>query len=275
MISLLRGSLLLLFLAMQAGAQKRSFEVASIKKSSQPYNTLRMTGDRFFGQGWTLIDLLKFAYATCDEFLLDSQIVGGPPWANSDHFEIDARAGGNDAVVPRCDMQVMIQSLLVDRFHVKAHLETRDLPVYQMTVVKTGKLKLSEDQTPPVMPATPSFDPTKPMPRGTFLIAPGPSGTSSMIITGTAIPISRFMKSLQNASPEFRDRLIVDKTGLQGLFDLKLQFAEAPSVRQPAGESPYPALSTAIQEQLGLKLESRKMRADVMVIDSIQRPTAD
>src|SRR5262245_52593709 len=185
MISVLRGSMFLLFLAIQAGAQKPSFEVTSIKKSSQPYNTLRMTGDRFFGQGWTLMDLMKFAYAPCDDFLLDSQVTGGPPWANSDHFEIDARAGGNSAVVPRCDMQAMIQSLLADRFKLKAHLETRDLPLYQMVLVKPGKLKLSEDQTPPVLPATPSFDPTKAMPRGTFLIAPGPSGTSSMIITGT------------------------------------------------------------------------------------------
>src|SRR5262245_61353768 len=124
MIAMLRGSVFLLFLVIQAGAQQPSFEVASIKKSSQPFNTLRVSGDRFFGQGWTFQDLLKFAYAPCDEFLLDYQVIGGPPWANSDRFEIDARAAGNGAVVPRCEMQHMVQSLLTDRFQLKAHLES-------------------------------------------------------------------------------------------------------------------------------------------------------
>ena len=94
-----------------------------------------------------------------------------------------------------------------------------------------------------------------------------------MIIAGTAIPISRFTKSLQNASPEFRDRLIVDKTGLEGLFDVKLQFAEAPTARRPEVDSPYPALSTAIQEQLGLKLESARGPVPVLVVESAEKPS--
>jgi uncharacterized protein (TIGR03435 family) len=166
----------------------------------------------------------------------------------------------------------MVQSLLANRFNVKAHLETREMPVYELVVVKPGKLKLSDDQTPP----TPRDDlrlagPPK-VSRGVFTLASGRSGPSSLIISGTALRIDKVIFALQIASTEFQDRHIIDKTNLQRLFDIHLQFAARESV-EAVSEVPYPTLYTALQEQLGLKLESARGPVEVLVIDSVARPT--
>src|SRR5262249_44801107 len=188
-----------------------------------------------------------------------------------------------------------IQSMIEDRFQLKVHKETRELPVYDLTVPRNGsKLKLSADQTPPP-PLVPVPPPQAgPGPRGDAAAlargfvpgTPRPRGSAGFGITngrftfeGSAIPISMLVNSLQQRV----DRPVIDKTGLTGLFDIKLEWvpgAEAPPLpftQNPDAPPPPPvdgpSIFTAIQEQLGLRLESAKGPTEVVVIDSVQKPT--
>jgi uncharacterized protein (TIGR03435 family) len=168
----------------------------------------------------------------------------------------------------------MAQSLLAERFQLKAHWETREMPTYNLVPAKNGiKLKPSQDQSPisietgPVNPASP--------PRGTqrMIGKPSPSGFS-LSFSGDAVPIDTLASIFQS----YAGRPLFDKTGLSGLFDVKLEFfletsgsnpATLPAAAEPSG----PIFATAIEEQLGLKLESARGPVEVLVIDSVQKPS--
>lgn len=178
------------------------------------------------------------------------QLIGGPSWMDSDRYDIQATADCSGGVLSRAQLQVMIQSMLEDRFQLKAHMETRKLPIYNLVVAKDGpKIKVSEDQTPPPLAAGPpqpcapaSAPPVPPPPppapgrgpegeRGALLnpnnamVARG--GWAIMltregfVIRGSAVPISTLVGSLQQQI----GRPVIDKTGLKGLFDFILQFS--------------------------------------------------
>ncbi len=173
----------------------------------------------------------------------------------------------------------MLQSLLEDRFQLRLHHETRELPVYDLVVAKPGKMKLSEDQTPPAPdgPATPGTDL-----RGTFGMRIDASGIA---LGGMAIPVSTFANLLQN----YVDRPVLDKTGLQGLFDIHMPLRRrtpssppnVPSIAVPepptltAADPSGAPVFTAVQEELGLRLDSGKATVTVLVIDSVFRPSSN
>jgi uncharacterized protein (TIGR03435 family) len=265
-------------------AQKRSFEVTSVKQSRQDARGggFNMRGDRFVATNTTVKALLQFAYFRPNNPLLNYQIVGSPNWIGTDRFDIEAKAEINDQQIPTEQVRSMLQSLLEDRFQLKARYETRDLPVYILTVGRDGpRLKLSEDQTPPA-PVTGPGPPQRPgeapvLPRGVFSVMPRPSG---MALTGTAIPFSNIVAFLQ-ARVQQR---IFDKTELKGLFDIRLEFADALSANSaamsstggptPPQEPSPPSLAVALDD-LGLKLESAKAPLEVLVIDSVQKPSGN
>jgi uncharacterized protein (TIGR03435 family) len=246
------------------------------------------------------------------------EIIGGPGWIDSDRYDIQATADCSGGVLSREQVQLMIQSLLEDRFQLKAHLETRELPIYNLVAAKDGpKIKASADQTPPNLgqggpsqpcspaPATPAApvppppppgpigdrgfnNPNFAMPRGSIGMSMSPTG---MGLRGTAVPMSQLVSMLQQRV----GRSVVDKTGLTGLFDFTLQFspeglaqpglvpglplpAPGPGGPGPAGGAPptsadpVPSLFTAIQD-LGLRLESAKGPVEVLVVESVQKPT--
>src|SRR5439155_7999380 len=247
--------------------------VASVKRSKAEARGggMNMRGDRFVATNATLKTLVQFAYFRPNNPLLNYQIVGGPNWIETDRFDIEAKAESNNEQLPAEQVRSMLQSLLEDRFQMKARYETRDLPVYVLTVAKgCPKLKLSEDQTPSA-PVTGPRQPQRPgeapvLPRGVFSVMPGPSG---MTLTGTAVPLPNIIAFLQ-ARVEQR---IFDKTELKGLFDIRLEFADtlsanAPTVSTtgptPPQEPSAPSLAAALEE-LGLKLESAKAPLEVLV----------
>jgi uncharacterized protein (TIGR03435 family) len=209
----------------------------------------------------TVRGLLAFAYRTPDRpALMAEQILGGPGWIDTDRFNIEGKPEGGAS---KDEMQVMVQSLLEDRFQLKLHYETRELPVFNL-LLASPKLKLSADQT----------SPTQPPDRGTLSMTGSSSGTT---IKGNAVPISALIDMLHTAA----GRPVLDKTGLKGLFDINLLFSQSgPTAATPAGvsETPLasdpsgPSILSAIQE-LGLKLESAKAPIEVLVIDSVQKPT--
>jgi uncharacterized protein (TIGR03435 family) len=247
--------------------QKPSFEVASIKRntSGRDGGGLGPRGNRLSATNVPLKTLMVWAYAPEKGRLLTNQIIGGPEWANTDRFDIQAAAADSASPTPIAQMRLMMQSLLADRFQLKVHRETRDLPVYNLVVVKTGP-KLSADQTPPdprqtfINFASPG-EPVAPLPRGAIRETQGPSG---MTLVGTAITMETVVSLLQGPS----DRMVIDKTDFKNLFDINIQFsrnlADAPDAT--------PSLFTAIQD-IGLKLEPAKAPLEVVVIDSVQKPT--
>jgi uncharacterized protein (TIGR03435 family) len=249
--------------------QKPSFEVASVKRSGMAGIGIHQNGDRFVANVMRLHDLIGFAYWPCDgRPLLDNQIVGTPGWVDADLFDIEAKAVSGGNPTPPCEMRLMLQSLLAERFQLKAHFEKRESPVFNLVVVKPGKMTLSTDQTA-LGPPTP-FDPSAPPPRGTLITRSGSPGTT---ISGTAVPMERIVSALMGSSPEARDRPLIDKTELKGLFDVHLQFTIERPGATPLSDPAGPSFFTAIQEQLGLKFESAKAPVDVLVIDSVQKPS--
>jgi uncharacterized protein (TIGR03435 family) len=206
-------------------------------------------------------------------------------------WDIEARAEGGSIPQPAgppdpskpSPMAIRLQSLLEDRFQLKTHTETRELPVYELSIGKGGlKMKLSDDQTPvkprePGAPPPPPPQPGGPMRRGTMLLGRGN-------LQAAAINVTNIVQSLSSLV----GRTIVDKTGLTGLFDVKLQWTPDPAQGGvpgaagpgPGGPEAGPAIDsngssifTALQEQLGLKLDSAKGPVDVIVVDSVQKPS--
>ena len=156
----------------------------------------------------------------------------------------------------------MVQSLLGDRFQLKAHFEKRELPVYELVVANGGPRLFPADLQSPG--------------RQQLVGTPSPSGSMTLKIRNTQTSLANLSNTLQS----YAGRPIVDKTGLAGMFDVSLQFAlETLSAVAAAGGPQSPSdssgspLFTAIQDQLGLKLEAAKGPVEVLVIDSVQKPS--
>ncbi|MGH9430278.1 MAG: TIGR03435 family protein [Terriglobia bacterium] len=295
-----------------AGATPK-FEVASIKpdKSSGPKMMFRITNPpkdgRFYSTGPTLRMLIRMAYD-----IQDSQIEGGPSWINSERFDIQAEA--NSAVnaelsklpVPQALAlkRRMIQSLLADRFNLKVHHETKELPMYALVVAKHGpKIKAAQaaDSAPIVQAA--DSGPTGPgghvAGRRGIMFRAGPGGASAMSFQEASL------SDLAQVLSQQLGRTVVDETGLKGLYSFTLKFTGEGGPRGamkfgpeggggqvavgpvPGGgegpgkpvvaspDSSAPSLFTALQQTLGLKLKSEKGPVDVLVIDQVEQPSAN
>jgi uncharacterized protein (TIGR03435 family) len=241
--------------------QRPRFEVASIKPSS-----LTSTGGVGAGVGGasehaaTVRFLLWFSYG-----VQPFQIVGAPGWIDTDHFDIEAKAEDRNASPDQ--VRLMLQSLLEDRFRLKLHREARQSPIYSLVVAKGGpKTKLSLDQTSPDVNG-PSL-PGSPLPNHGAIRF----GVGSFL--GNAVPLSFFAKMLSQRL----DRFVVDRTNLPGRYDFLLQWkpgpGETPNEAPGAGDiESRPSIFTAIQEQMGLKLESGREPVEVLVVDHIDRPS--
>jgi len=244
----------LLLTAGLAYAQTRpSFEVASVKPVNPEDRRLSFNlqpGGRVNLKG-TLNKLVGWAYN-----IKPFQISGGPSWMGSDLFEITAKAEGtadHDRVL------LMLQSLLAERFQLVIRHETREMPVYALLVAKGGP-KFKEAKEP----------------------SPGRTIVRRGLLSGERIGMTAFIGPLSS----FLGRTVVDKTGLTGSYDLKMQWQpdenqvamfQAMGVPEGFGAPPPdplgPTLFTALQEQLGLRLESQKGPVEVLVIERVQRPT--
>jgi uncharacterized protein (TIGR03435 family) len=261
-----------------AGAQSRrpTFDAASIKPSVSPAanQSIGPAGDRLVASGTSLRILVQYAYRwDGGRPFLNSQIVGVPDWGLNDRFDVQAKAA-DGRVVTQGELEAMTQAMLEDRFQLKTHREMRVLPVYSLVVAKGGaKLKRSADQTPPSDDERPRvFDPSA-APRGRFrtIARPSPSGGITIALTGTAIAIPRLLNILQ----QYLDRPLIDASGVDGLHDVALEFGLAQSQPASTDEATGASLFTAIEEQLGLKIEAQKKSIEVLVVDHAEHPTPD
>jgi uncharacterized protein (TIGR03435 family) len=248
---------------------KRSFDVVSVKANksgSFEGTSVGQRGSTFSALNATLKMLIQAAYLPADGGLLpDDRIIGGPGWVNSDRFDVLAKPNDEARSLSRTQRASMVQSLLEDRFQLRAHWETRELPVYNLVVAKGLKMKLSVGQTPLTGPTATHYDSSdEPLPRGFMRVSTSPS---VVVLAGNAVPLSRLMPTLESRA----GRKVIDKTELKGLYDFNVRFNAGDTAVTPSDQSAA-SIFTAIQE-LGLRLESAKASLEVVVIDSVQRPT--
>jgi uncharacterized protein (TIGR03435 family) len=233
---------------------------------------------RFQSPNVTLKTLVKMAYATQGAQpnsalnLLDQQIAGGPEWLDTDKFDVVATTPTASQPTPAAQTRMMLQRMLADRFRLTAHWETRELPVYALVKARPdgslgpGLTQTSDvecEKAKPLQPGQPPEPGARP-PCGALMFGPG-------VLRATGIPMEWFAQTL-TTTPVVTgiDRPVLDRTGLQGNYGFEMKFS-------PAGGSgpPDPAraeLFTALQEQLGLKLESIRAPMDVLVIDGAEKP---
>jgi len=220
--------------------------------SSQP-------GGRFEATNITLRHLIAGAYGTPQQPVPDSRIIGGPNWMDSDRFDVAAKAAGNP---DRTQMLLMVRALLAERFKLSVHHESRELPIYALVMARADRrlgLQLHRSEVE---------DCNAQAVCGIM----SPAGPPHLM--GKSVG----MASVATALARFAGRAVEDRTGLIGNYDFDLrwsldQMQRNPQVPAPAPPADGPSIFTALQEQLGLKLEAAKAALDVVVIDRAEPPT--
>jgi uncharacterized protein (TIGR03435 family) len=238
----MRSTLLIFIGVLLAPAQGLpGFEVATVKRNrSHEVNTrIEISGGRLTITNASLKTLIRNSWD-----LLSFQFAGGPNWLDTDMFDIQATTSSPEKITTE-RLRPLLQSLLADRFALKVHLETRETNVFGLVPAKDGaKLKQNTSDIEPGI-NTSKF------------------GKNGKMI-GTREPVSILTTNLGNQLGS----IVIDKTGLKGAYDWKLEWDPDPSP-----DSILPSLFTAVQEQLGLKLEAQKGPMQVLVIDSAERPS--
>jgi uncharacterized protein (TIGR03435 family) len=258
--------------ATEAGSGKvaalPSFDVISVKPDNADGGGMRLA---FTEDGLSFENIPVHMLLTQSLQMNDDQIIGEPSWTKTDRFYVDAKVEGPDIVtLSKLDSRQrsgMLTQILTDRFKMKSHIETRELPIYTLVLAKGGP-KLQDAIQPAVGPDSP---------------CPG---------SGPSFDVSRGSMALKNVKLQFflpflseqLGRTIIDRTGLTGSYDFTLSWAPDEGTRDIRGatytgkltpDQSGPSVFTAIQEQLGLRLESGKGPVKVLVIDHIEKPAAN
>jgi uncharacterized protein (TIGR03435 family) len=238
-----------------------ALEVVSVKrvKDSGGWQSVGLSADGFNAKDAQLWLLIRIAFGA--EFSNSGQIVGEPGWSREENYDIQARVSETDLgklrnlnhVQSSQMTQAWLQTVLVDRFKLKFHQEDREGPVYSLVVAKSGpKLKQASAGE-----------------AGGLTVRPG-----QCILK--ASPLADLAKALTSASI---GRIVVDQTGLTGRYDFTLNWTPDQGVVPPGRDggpppnSSWPSIFTAVEEQLGLKLEPGKGTVRTLVIDHIERPS--
>ena len=272
-----------------------AFEAASVKvnKSGERFIQFGSRAGRFVVTNAPLRDIVRFAYG-----VQPFQLIGLPSWADSERFDIVAKSSGDvpplgpNTAGAQNPIAVMVQNLLAERFKLKAHREQREMPIYALTLARAdGKLG------PNLKPAAADCNALMAAARAGG--AP-PQALQGPPKPGEAPPCGMFMSpasiaaggvsmtAVATALGQRVGRSVVDKTGLTGEYQFVLNFTPdqlPPGGAAPPGQPPLangapfdpnaPSLVTAIQEQLGLKLDAQRGPVEVVVIDSVERPIED
>ena len=245
----------------QAPAGDAAFELASIRQNIS--GSQSGGGKPRAGGGYTFTNVTVHSLISTAYNMPFDRILGGPAWSRSDRYDINAI--GKDATKVE-ERAVMVRSLLRDRFQLAAHIERRDLPVYLLVVARAdGRLGPGLRRS--------SVDCKNPEERKKATAAAGASrmvcgltfDTGLFVAGGEAV--STMLGTLTAAS----GRAVLDRTGLTGAYDFELRWT--PSLGTDAPPADAVSIFTAVQEQLGLRLESGTAPLDVLVIDRIERPS--
>jgi uncharacterized protein (TIGR03435 family) len=229
-------------------------------------------GGQLNAENVTLLELIRIAY-DMDTY----RIFEGPDWIRRDRFDVQARAGAN---VTREDTRLMLRTTLADRFKLRVRSESRDMPIYALVAVRRDgglgpRLRMANPAECMDRGPQPGRVPAGALPSCGLL----PQGPGRL--NGRSVPIPLLLTQLSSIT----GRVVRDRSGLSGLFDIDLDWglteSQVAALAQltPVGGTPpvfdpdRPTLFTAIQEQLGLRLESATGPVDVVVVESAERPT--
>jgi uncharacterized protein (TIGR03435 family) len=309
----------------QAAETKLEFEVASIKPSALRGAAVIRLG-RQGGPGSGDPGRVTYTFSTIRDLILDAygvkrnQLSGGPNWLDSERFDIVAKVA---AGATKEQVKIMLQNLLVERFKLTLHHEIKELPVYALVVGAKG-LKLKDSTAahtppeydslpkerglsqadPPPLPPRPGIRGMKIGPDGcpqTLPMATGRGGNFTLMTPNGECMISsgHTMEDLANELSSRFDRPVIDQTGLEGTYDLRLRYdpsslprgrggpmskdirddsgpaaagSDPASLISPDGDPP--GIFTALQEQAGLRLESKKTPVDFLLIDHVEKSPA-
>ena len=236
---------LLAAVAVRAQAPDRAkFDVASVRPTP-PERLYRLkfekctNGGPFLASGTPLEWTIDFAYAE------RGKVSGGPAWLNSFDVAFDIE-GKPDHKVAESECREMVQSLLEDRYKLKVHREVREVAAYALVVGKNG----------------PRLQPAKPVDAGGGVRI---NGALQQMLSDQEAPEGWSMSQLAGVVSSFAGRPVVDRTGLAGKYSFSIRFAHTE-------DSDDPDVATALQEQLGLKLESTTTNMDVVIIDHVEKP---
>ena len=235
----MRLTLMALFAAALICAQ--GFEVAAIRVNHDPAadpNVNSLPGGRLIVTSQSLRDLLKFAFD-----LKDFQIEGAPGWADGDRYDIDAKTA---AAGSGQNIRLLVRALLEDRFGLKHHTETRELTIYSLRLAKSGLKMTRHDDG-----------------AGTK------ARTACGHMTGQRVTSEVIAKMLSR----YLGRDVHDDTGLPGKYDFELSWTPETGPCRGAPESP--SIFTAVQEQMGLRLESTRGLVEILIIDRAEKPSAN
>jgi uncharacterized protein (TIGR03435 family) len=245
-------------------AQRLEFDVSSVRPTpKEEGGTVGGVGNGGGGgRNVTVKALIAFTYR-----VQDFQVLGGPRWLATERYNVEGKTERRDA--SPTELRAMLQSLLEDRFQLRLHRETRPQPVYELRIGKRGlRMQPSADQLAPDVngPSRPGAGPN----RGAIRMTRG-----RMI--GNAVAMDWFARNLSQRL----DRTVVDRTGLNGRWDISLEWTPGP------GESHYnaqgnpvpdeglvdgPSIFTVLKERLGLTLTNARAPVEVLVIDAVERP---
>jgi uncharacterized protein (TIGR03435 family) len=240
-----------------------TFEVATIKPNDSGAPNIKMLRfgvDDFETRNSSLIDLIAYAYE-----VQATQIMDGPEWMGHDRYDIRAKPDFQGVPNP-AQMHSLVRKLLADRFALTFHKDKKEMSAYVLTVVKTGsKLKRTEFNGTGI----------------SFGLVPNPTGITIPVRNGTMSEFSGVLQSM------VLDRPVVNETELSGKYDFTLTFMPDDSqfnghppmtkgqTPNPDAADAAPSLFEAIQQQLGLKLETKKAAVDVISIDHVEKPSAN
>ena len=224
------------------------FEVATIKLTPADVRGrgIRVQGTNFSTQNMTLVDLVAFAYD-----IHQHQFIGAPTWTSTERYTIAAKPDG-EGMPSQEQWKVMLRKLIADRFQLAFHRDRLELPVYTLAVAKGGE-KISKSQTANGAPAA-IFRAS-----GSLSLNNESMGDFSILLQANLL-----------------DRPVIDQTGLAGRYDFSLVWTPEQlmgAVPNPNAIAPPPDLLTAVQQQLGLKLEAAKVRVEVFVVDKVEKPS--
>jgi uncharacterized protein (TIGR03435 family) len=256
-------------LAAASNAQQRSFEAASVKANRSGSTEIHFGmpgGGRFTVTNAPLREIIRDAYN-----IADFQIVEAPDWARVERYDIVAKADGSPEPG---EMFAMMQTVLADRFKLKVRREKRELPVYELVRARADgslgpRVRTSTTDCVALLAAARQGTPLPPSNR---VLCGARGGPGKLTVGGMT------MDQLAGILWPRVGRTVINRTGIEGSYDLDLDFAPA----APAGVQPpaldivgadAPSIFTAVQEQLGLRLESAKAPVDVLVVEHVERPS--
>jgi uncharacterized protein (TIGR03435 family) len=256
-----------------------SFEVATVKPNASGGHRehVWVNDNSYRIENLTLRQIIRNAYGVQS----DAQLSTGSEAVLDARFDLNAKVDDNDFAqmrkLPREDrvraIELMLQSLLVERFHLKVHFETKDLPVFALVVDKGG----------PKFEAAVPADGTQAAPTATTPTKPAHNGGMTVNSNSVKADLTAYDREMYwlvgtlSRQPEMDGRIVVDKTGLTGRYDYSLHWAPqrltASNGTAAADVPDGPSLFTALREQLGLKLESQKADVEIVVVDHVEAPS--